>query len=63
MAVVVEMVFAWPGIGRLAVAALQQRDFPLLQGTVFIAGLGFVIVNLLADLLCARIDPRIGLAR
>ncbi len=58
-AVVVEVVFAWPGIGRLAVAALSSRDFPLLQGTVFIAGLGFVLINLLADLLCARIDPRI----
>ena len=58
-AVVVEVVFAWPGIGRLAVGALSSRDFPLLQGTVFIAGLGFVLINLLADLLCARIDPRI----
>jgi len=61
-AVVVEVVFAWPGIGRLAVMALGQRDFPLLQGTVFIAGLGFVLINLLADLCCARIDPRIRLA-
>ena len=60
-AVVVEVVFAWPGIGRLAVTALGQRDFPLLQGTVFIAGLGFVLINLAADLICARIDPRIGL--
>jgi ABC-type dipeptide/oligopeptide/nickel transport system permease component len=61
-AVVVEVVFAWPGIGRLAVMALSQRDFPLLQGTVFIAGLCFVLINLLADILCARIDPRIRLA-
>nr|WP_321983953.1 ABC transporter permease [uncultured Lichenicoccus sp.] len=59
-AVVVEVVFAWPGIGRLAVDALNARDFPLLQGTVFIAGVGFVFVNLLADLLCTRIDPRIA---
>ena len=60
-AVVVEVVFAWPGIGRLAVTALSQRDFPLLQGTVFIAGLGFVLINLAADLVCSRIDPRINL--
>lgn len=60
-AVVVEVVFAWPGIGRLAVTALSQRDFPLLQGTVFIAGLGFVLINLAADLACSRIDPRINL--
>ena len=57
-AVVVEVVFAWPGIGRLAVTALGERDFPLLQGTVFIAGLGFVLINLCVDTLCARIDPR-----
>jgi peptide/nickel transport system permease protein len=57
-AVVVEVVFAWPGIGRLAVTALGERDFPLLQGTVFIAGLGFVLINLCVDALCARIDPR-----
>jgi peptide/nickel transport system permease protein len=61
-AVVVEVVFAWPGIGRLAVMALGQRDFPLLQGTVFIAGMGFVAINFLADMLCARIDPRIRFA-
>ena len=60
-AVVVEAVFAWPGIGRLAVDALSARDFPLLQGTVFIAGLGFVLINLAVDLICARIDPRIAL--
>ena len=60
-AVVVEVVFAWPGIGRLAVSALSQRDFPLLQGTVFIAGLGFVLINLMVDLICSRIDPRISL--
>lgn len=59
-AVVVEVVFAWPGIGRLAVDALSARDFPLLQGTVFVAGLGFVLINLAADLICARIDPRIA---
>jgi ABC-type dipeptide/oligopeptide/nickel transport system permease component len=58
-AVVVEVVFAWPGIGRLAVTALGERDFPLLQGTVFIAGMGFVVINACADALCARIDPRI----
>jgi ABC-type dipeptide/oligopeptide/nickel transport system permease component len=62
-AVVVEVVFAWPGIGRLAVQALQDRDYPLLQGTVLIAGASFAAVNLLTDLLCARIDPRIAGAR
>ncbi len=59
-AVVVEAVFAWPGIGRLAVEALSARDFPLLQGTVFIAGLCFVLINLGVDVICARIDPRIA---
>ena len=62
-AVVVEVVFAWPGIGRLAVQALRYRDVPLLQGTVLIAGASFATVNLLADLLCAAIDPRIARRR
>ncbi len=57
-AVVVEVVFAWPGIGRLAATALSQRDIPLLQGIVLLAGLGAVLTNLLANTICARIDPR-----
>jgi peptide/nickel transport system permease protein len=62
LAVAVEVVFAWPGIGRLAATALGQHDFPLLQGLVFLTGLGVVVLNLLCHLLSARLDPRLRLA-
>ena len=58
-AVVTETIFAWPGIGRLAVYAIQSRDFPVVQGTVLVISLTFVLVNLIVDILYAFIDPRI----
>jgi ABC-type dipeptide/oligopeptide/nickel transport system permease component len=57
--VVVESLFARPGVGRLAVQAIQERDFPVVQGVVLLAGLVFVVVNLLTDLLYPMLDPRI----
>ena len=61
-AVVVETVFAWPGIGRLAFDALLQRDYPVLLGIFFVSSVLVVIVNLLTDLLYTVIDPRISVA-
>ncbi len=58
-AVVTETVFAWPGVGRLAVYAIQARDFPLVQGTVLVISLLFVLVNLAVDIVYAFVDPRI----
>jgi peptide/nickel transport system permease protein len=58
-AVVTETIFAIPGVGRLAVYAIQGRDFPVVQGSVLIISFLFVMVNLLVDLLYAVIDPRI----
>jgi ABC-type dipeptide/oligopeptide/nickel transport system permease component len=58
-AVVTETVFAWPGIGRLAVFAIQSRDFPLVQGTVLVVAVMFVLLNLAVDVLYAYVDPRI----
>ena len=57
--VVVETVFAWPGLGRLAVQATLQNDFPLVTGLAVIFAAIFVLSNLIADLLYAYIDPRI----
>lgn len=57
--VVVETIFAWPGIGRLAVNAIWQRDLPLIQGTVLIFAVLFVLTNLVVDLLYAYFDPRV----
>jgi ABC-type dipeptide/oligopeptide/nickel transport system permease component len=62
-AVVIEVIFAWPGIGRLLFEGIFQRDFPLVQGVVVMAGFMIVGVNLLIDILYAVIDPRIRLTR
>jgi peptide/nickel transport system permease protein len=58
-AVIVESVFAWPGIGRLLINAVNERDFPLVQGIVLLVAVGFVLVNLLVDMLYPTIDPRV----
>ncbi len=59
--VIVETVFAWPGVGRVIVQAIQQKDFPVVQAGVTLLALAFTVTNLLVDLLYARIDPRIRL--
>jgi ABC-type dipeptide/oligopeptide/nickel transport system permease component len=59
VAVVVESVFAWPGIGRLLYEGVAFRDFPVVQTTVLMGGLMIVAVNLIVDILYAYIDPRI----
>jgi peptide/nickel transport system permease protein len=61
-AVIVETVFSWPGIGRLAVQAVTQRDLILLQALVCVCALLVVVANIIADLLYKAIDPRIKLA-
>jgi len=58
-AVIVESVFSRPGLGRYTVTAIQQRDFPQIQGTVLFAAAAYVFVNLAIDLFYAVIDPRI----
>lgn len=58
-AVVVESVFAINGIGRLMVQAIAARDFPMVQGSVLVVAITFVLVNLIVDILYAAIDPRI----
>lgn len=60
-AIVVEQIFAWPGIGRLVIQAISWRDYNLLQGTVLYIVLVFMVVNLLVDILNAMVDPRIRL--
>lgn len=62
-AVIIEVIFAWPGIGRLLYEGIFQRDFPLVQGVVVMAGFMIVGVNLIVDVLYAFIDPRIRLTR
>jgi len=62
VAVIIETIFAWPGIGRLLYEGISFRDFPVVQGLVVMAGGMIVGVNLLLDLLYAWIDPRIRYA-
>lgn len=59
-AIVIETVFAWPGMGRLVVNAVFQRDFPIVQGVVLMSAGIFVLVNLLVDLIYSVLDPRIS---
>lgn len=62
-AVIIEVIFAWPGIGRLLFEGIFQRDFPLVQGVVMEAGIMIVVINLVVDILYAYIDPRIRLTK
>jgi peptide/nickel transport system permease protein len=58
-AVVTETIFAWPGLGRLSIQAIQASDFPLVQATVFVMSVFFIAINLLVDILYCWIDPRV----
>jgi peptide/nickel transport system permease protein len=58
-AVLTETVFAWPGIGRLLVDSIAYRDYPVIQATVLVIAVGFVMTNIIVDVLYAYLDPRI----
>jgi len=57
--IITEMIFAWPGLGRLTIQAIYTRDYPLIQGCVLVVAISYVLVNLLTDLAYTVIDPRI----
>jgi ABC-type dipeptide/oligopeptide/nickel transport system permease component len=58
-AVITETIFAWPGVGRLSVQAIYNRDYPLVQAAVFVLASTFVVINLAVDVLYTYLDPRI----
>jgi ABC-type dipeptide/oligopeptide/nickel transport system permease component len=58
-AIVIEMIFALPGIGRLGLNAVLNRDYPVIQGVVLVAATGYVMVNLAIDLAYGLVDPRV----
>lgn len=62
-AVIVETIFAWPGIGRLIIDGISFRDYPIIQGFVLFSGTIFVLVNLAVDMLYTIIDPRVRFTR
>ena len=57
--IVTETIFSWPGIGRLAVTAIEARDYPLLQGCILLIAVSYVLVNLLTDFVYLLVDPRV----
>ena len=61
-AVIIEQVFSWPGLGRLVIEAVAQRDYPLIMGSVVISGFIYIIALLLTDVLYGLVDPRIRLS-
>jgi peptide/nickel transport system permease protein len=60
-AVIIEQVFSWPGLGRLTIDAVAQRDYPVIMGTVVISGVMYIFGLLLTDIMYALVDPRIRL--
>jgi peptide/nickel transport system permease protein len=58
-AVIVEFIFTWPGVSTLLLTATQQRDYPMVQGIVLIVACGFVLINLVVDVMNAYLDPRL----
>lgn len=58
-AILVESVFAWPGVGNLFITSIGNRDYPVLQGIFLFAGISVVLANVVTDLVCAALDPRI----
>jgi peptide/nickel transport system permease protein len=62
-AIVTEMIFSWPGMGRLLIAAITARDYPLVEGCVLTFALSYVVVNMATDMVYGMADPRIRLAR
>lgn len=61
--IVVEMIFGWPGIGRLAIFAIYHRDFPLVQASVIYMATVFIIINLIVDFIYGLLDPRVKVGR
>jgi peptide/nickel transport system permease protein len=59
--VITETIFAWPGVGRLSVQAISNRDYPVVQAAVFLLATTFVLVNLIVDVIYTYLDPRIRL--
>jgi peptide/nickel transport system permease protein len=57
--IIVEIIFAWPGLGRLALDAVTRRDYPMVQGAVLLVALTFAVVNVIVDIMYAYLDPRV----
>jgi ABC-type dipeptide/oligopeptide/nickel transport system permease component len=58
--ILTETIFSWPGVGRYVLTAIEKRDLPAVQGSILFLSLVFVVVNLLTDLVYAKVDPRVA---
>lgn len=58
-AIIVEWIFAWPGVGRLAVSSISGRDYPVVQAVVFVVAVAYTLANILVDILYAYLNPRV----
>jgi len=62
-AIITETIFSWPGIGRMTIQAIHQRDYPLVQGAILFISFSYILVNMLTDIAYAWLDPRIRYQR
>jgi ABC-type dipeptide/oligopeptide/nickel transport system permease component len=58
--ILTETIFSWPGVGRYVLTAIDKRDLPAIQGSILFLSLVFVMVNLVTDLVYAKVDPRVA---
>jgi ABC-type dipeptide/oligopeptide/nickel transport system permease component len=58
--ILTETIFSWPGVGRYVLNAIDKRDLPAVQGSILFLSLVFVVVNLITDIVYARVDPRVA---
>jgi ABC-type dipeptide/oligopeptide/nickel transport system permease component len=58
--ILTETIFSWPGVGRYVLTAIEKRDLPAVQGSILFLSLVFVLVNLVTDMVYARVDPRVA---
>jgi ABC-type dipeptide/oligopeptide/nickel transport system permease component len=57
--ILTETIFSWPGVGRYVLTAIDKRDLPAIQGSILFLSVVFVLVNLVTDMVYARVDPRV----
>jgi peptide/nickel transport system permease protein len=62
-AILVETVFAWPGLGNLFITSIGNRDYPVLQGIFLFTAITVVIANVVTDILCGMLDPRVRMSQ
>ena len=58
--IMTETIFSWPGVGRYVLTAIEKRDLPAIQGSILFLSFVFVLVNLITDLIYAKVDPRVS---